>query len=77
MFLLVLAHLGCPGQNPESCKTVVCVYVCVLLLKEVASSVNRIGTVLTLLQPFYREAVLTDNQLPNVNFAIIKHNIKM
>jgi len=29
MFLLVLAHLGCPGQNPESCKTVVCVWVCV------------------------------------------------
>ena len=31
MFLLVLAHLGCPGQYPESCKTVVwaCVCVCV------------------------------------------------
>jgi len=25
MFLLVPAHLGCPGQNPESHKTVVCV----------------------------------------------------
>jgi len=25
MFLLFLAHLGCPGQNPESRKTVVCV----------------------------------------------------
>ena len=25
MFLLLLAHPGCPGQNPESCKTVVCV----------------------------------------------------
>jgi len=24
MFLLVLAHSGCPGQNPESRKTVVC-----------------------------------------------------
>ena len=27
-FLLVLALLGCPGQNPESRKTVVCVCVC-------------------------------------------------
>jgi len=26
MFLLVLAHLGCPGQNPDSRKTVVCVF---------------------------------------------------
>ena len=26
MFLLVPAHLGCPGQNPESRKTVVCVW---------------------------------------------------
>jgi len=25
MFLLVLAHPGCPGQIPQSCKTVVCV----------------------------------------------------
>jgi len=32
MFLLVPAHLGCLGQNPESRKTVVCllhVFVCV------------------------------------------------
>jgi len=29
MFLLVPAHPGCPGQNPESRKTVVCVCVCV------------------------------------------------
>jgi len=28
MSLLVLAHLGCPGQNPESCKMVVCVRAC-------------------------------------------------
>jgi len=28
MFLLVLAHPGCPGQTPESRKVVVCV--CVL-----------------------------------------------
>jgi len=24
MFVLVPAHSGCPGQNPQSCKTVVC-----------------------------------------------------
>jgi len=29
MLLFVLAHLGCPRQNPASRKTVVCVYVCV------------------------------------------------
>ena len=29
MFLLVPAHPGCPGQNQESRKTVVCVCVCV------------------------------------------------
>jgi len=28
-FLLVPAHLGCPAQNPESRKIVVCVCVCV------------------------------------------------
>ena len=28
MFLLVPAHPGCPGQNPQSCKTFVCVCVC-------------------------------------------------
>ena len=28
MFLLVPAHPGCPGQNPKSRKTVVCVCVC-------------------------------------------------
>jgi len=27
MFLLVMAHPGCPRQNPKSHKTVVCVYV--------------------------------------------------
>jgi len=25
MFLLVPAHTGCAGQNPDCCKTVVCV----------------------------------------------------
>jgi len=29
MFLLLLAHPGCPRQNPESRKTAVCVCVCV------------------------------------------------
>ena len=29
VFLLVPAHLGCPGQHPESRKTGVCVCVCV------------------------------------------------
>jgi len=28
-YLLVPAHPGCPGQNPESCKMTVCVRVCV------------------------------------------------
>jgi len=28
MFLLVPAHPGCPGQFPQSRKTVVCVCVC-------------------------------------------------
>jgi len=27
MFLLVLARSGCPGQNPESHKMVVCVWI--------------------------------------------------
>jgi len=30
MFLLVPAHPGCPGQIPQSRKTVVCVCVCML-----------------------------------------------
>jgi len=30
MFLLVPADLDCPGQNPESRKTVVCVCVCLI-----------------------------------------------
>jgi len=29
MFLLVPAQPGCPRQNPQSCKMVVCVCVCV------------------------------------------------
>jgi len=32
MFLLVLAHSGCPGQNPESCKAAVCVCVFYFIL---------------------------------------------
>ena len=31
MFLLVPAHPGCPGQIPQSRKTVVCVCVCICL----------------------------------------------
>jgi len=31
MFLQVLAHLGCPGQGPESRKTVVVVIVKILI----------------------------------------------
>jgi len=38
MFLLVLAHPGCPGQSPESCKMVVEVVVVVLCLMEWATS---------------------------------------
>jgi len=33
MFLLVPAHPGCPGQIPQSHKTVVCVCVCVCVHK--------------------------------------------
>jgi len=32
MFLLVPAHLGCPGQSPESCKVVVVVVVIAFLV---------------------------------------------
>jgi len=32
MFLLVPAHPGCPGQFPQSRKTVVCVCVCVIII---------------------------------------------
>jgi len=32
MFLLVPAHPGCPGQNPESCKMVVCGVWCVCVM---------------------------------------------
>ena len=37
MFLLVLAHPGCPGQIPQSRKTVVCV--CVYLLTRVVPDI--------------------------------------
>jgi len=33
MFLLIPAHLCCPGQNPESHKTVVCVKYNMILIK--------------------------------------------
>ena len=32
MIFLVQVHLGCPGQNSESNKTVVCVCVCMIVL---------------------------------------------
>jgi len=35
MLLLVPAHPGCPGQNPESRKTVVCVCVCVCVFLQI------------------------------------------
>ena len=38
MFLLVLTHLGCPGQNPESRKMFVCVCVCVCVCGWIFSS---------------------------------------
>jgi len=31
MFLLIPVHLGCPGQNPESCKMAVVVVVVVVM----------------------------------------------
>jgi len=40
MFLLVPAHPGCPGQIPQSRKTVVCVCVTVLLLSFTDSFFN-------------------------------------
>jgi len=43
MFLLVPAHLGCPGENPESHKMVVCVSVsvCVCVCMCVCSRLCR------------------------------------
>jgi len=41
MFLLVPAHLGCPGQNPESRKMVVCcVCVCVCVCESLSDNAN-------------------------------------
>jgi len=40
MFLLVPAHLGFPGQIPQSRKTVVCVCVCVIQQAEVWAKYN-------------------------------------
>jgi len=37
MFLLVLAHPGCPGQNPESHKMVVGVWVCMCYFLRIVS----------------------------------------
>ena len=40
MFLLVPAHLGCPGQIPQSRKTVVCVCVCVCVICSICIGSN-------------------------------------
>ena len=51
MFLLVPAHPGCPGQFPQSRKTVVCVCVCVLcsemfcLIVLMAVGGERVGSI--------------------------------
>jgi len=41
MFLLAPSHPGCPGQNPESHKTVVCVCVCMRACVRACVSLNR------------------------------------
>jgi len=46
MFLLVLAHPGCLGQNPETRKTVVVVVVGVYLLQTGASRCARSKSIL-------------------------------
>jgi len=68
MFLLVPAHSGCPGQNPESCKLVVCVCVCVyfILTSEthlvVLAFVSFIDTVIRIC---FVLCVMHLNKLPN------------
>jgi len=42
MFLLVPAHPGCPRQNPESRKMVVCVCMCVCDVIRLAARINLI-----------------------------------
>jgi len=39
MFILVPAHPGCPGQNPESCK-MVCVCVCVCVAFHISKKIS-------------------------------------
>jgi len=41
MFLLVPAHPGCPGQIPQSRKTVVCVCMCVYWKWTISNAVNH------------------------------------
>jgi len=41
MFLLVPAHPGCPGHNPESCKMVVVVVVVVVVVAAAAAAVGK------------------------------------
>jgi len=48
MFLLVPAHPGCPGQNPESRTTLVCVCVCAVIKGGSVIGKQTIGAVLIL-----------------------------
>jgi len=49
MYLLVPAHLGCPGQSPDSCKMVVCVCVCACVHVCVCCSPGQIYCIIVLL----------------------------
>jgi len=40
LFPLVPAHPGCPGQNPDSHKTVVCVCVCVCVCEKLGTQAS-------------------------------------
>jgi len=80
MFLLVPAHPGCLGQFPQSCKTVVCVCVCVfcdLNLKGCSIVCKVAGAVLVVLSltefvwyatTFFNEKVV-DKKVPNMDMA--------
>jgi len=50
MFLLVLAHPGCPGQNPESRKMVVVV---VVIVSKIIKSLTDTTTTTAVLWPFF------------------------
>jgi len=65
MFLLVSAHLGCPGQNPESHEMVVCVFFLHLYQKIIFGDKW---------QGFYRTDTLLDTQ-PSVLKVLKKYTI--